>query len=415
MPRSLARRLGAIRPSATIEVNARAQELRSRGVDVYSFGVGEPDFEPPAFVLEAAKKAIDKGASKYTAVTGIAPLKEAICAATLRARGWSPAPEQVCVSTGAKQALFNLALALFDPGDEVIIPSPCWVSYPEQVRLVGGTPILVPTQEASGWRMSADDLAGALTPATKAVILCTPSNPTGAAYPEAAMRGLLDVLRKHDAWLIVDEIYAELVYDAFKHVSAAKLAPDMKDRIVIVDGVSKTYAMTGWRIGWSISPPDLARALDMVQGQSTTNAAAVAQYAALAALTGPQEEVARMRETFGRRRDVMVSGLNTIPGIRCRTPEGAFYAFADCRGLYGIDYNGSPILTDGALAKWMLERAHVAAVPGDAFSAPGYVRFSYATSEDRIKAGLASLRAAVEGDMSKRAVQDISTRTTAVP
>jgi len=398
MARSFASRLKVVAPSATLEVAARAAEMRARGIDVFAFGVGEPDFEPPAFVLDAAKKAIDKGASKYTAVTGIATLKEAVCAATGRSRGWSPSPSQVCISVGAKHALFNLALALYEEGDEVIIPAPCWVSYPEQVRMMGANPVLLPTTEESGWRVSPEDLARTLTPRTKAVILCTPSNPTGAAYPEAALRALLDVLRTHDCWIIVDEIYAELVYDGFKHVSVAKIAPDLADRIIIVDGVSKTYAMTGWRIGWSITPPSLAKALDVVQGQSTTNAAAVSQYAAIAALSGPQEEVERMRLAFSSRRDVMVAGLNDIPGIRCRTPEGAFYAFADCRGLYNnerIVHGGKPITDDDSLMRWMIERAHVAAVPGAAFAMPGYFRFSYATNEERIRAGLASLRAAV--------------------
>jgi aspartate aminotransferase len=402
MARPLAARLNAVAPSATLEVSARAAEMRSRGIDVFPFGVGEPDFEPPSFVLEAAKKAIEKGASKYTPVTGIPALKEAICAATTRRRGWAPTPGQVCVTVGAKHALFNLALALYEEGDEVVIPSPCWVSYPEQVRIVGATPVLLPTTEASAWRATPEDLARTLTKRTKAVILCSPSNPTGAAYPESALRGLLDVLRGHDCWIVVDEIYAELVYDGFRHVSIAKLAPDLADRIVIVDGVSKTYAMTGWRIGWSITPAPLARALDIVQGQSTTNAAAVAQLAAVAALNGPQEEVERMRQTFERRRDAMVAGLNAIPGIRCRMPEGAFYAFADCRGLYGIEHAGQPVTDDQQLMRWMLDRAHVAAVPGSAFAAPGYLRFSYATSEERIHAGLVALRAAVEG--AKRAV-----------
>ena len=245
--------------------------------------------------------------------------------------------------------------------------------------------------------MSPEALAKALTPRTKAVILCTPSNPTGAAYAEAELRALVDVLRKHDCWLIVDEIYAELVYDGFKHVSVAQLAPDLRAiASIIVDGVSKTYAMTGWRIGWSIAPERLAKALDIVQGQSTTNATAIAQHAAVAALTGPQDEVERMRAAFEKRRDVMVEGLNSIPGVRCRMPEGAFYAFADCRGaLRHRHCKGKPIATDEDVAFFLLDEAHVAAVPGGAFGAPGYVRFSYATSEERIEAGLESMRRAI--------------------
>jgi aspartate aminotransferase len=377
-------------------MNARVIDLRAKGVDVFGFGVGEPDFEPPPYVLEAAKRAIDAGCSKYTAVSGIPALKQAICEATERMRGWKPKPENVCVSVGAKHALFNLAVALYEPGDEVIIPKPYWVSYPEQVRMMGATPVLVDTREEDGWKLSAERLERALTPATKAVILCTPSNPTGAAYTEAETRALVDVLRKHDCWLIVDEIYAELVYDGFRFVSAAKIAPDLLDRIVIVDGVAKTYAMTGWRIGWTLAPPALTKALDMVQGQSTSNATAVAQYAAVAALKGSPEEFERTRLMFQKRRDTMVSGLESISGVQCRTPEGAFYAFADVRGLYGLDWNGKTIETDEDVVFWLLDKAHVAAVPGSGFGAPGYVRFSYASSEERIAAGLAAMRKVVD-------------------
>lgn len=395
MSLAFAQRLSAVSPSVTLAMNARAAELRSKGLDIFAFGVGEPDFEPPAHVLAAAKAAIDSGASKYTAVTGIAPLKKAICEASARSRGFAPKPEQVTVTVGAKHALFNLAIALYEPGDEVIIPKPFWVSYPEQVRMMGAEPVLVDTEEANGWRLTPEALEKAITPKTKAVILCTPSNPSGAAYPEADMRALLDVLRKHHIWLIVDEIYAELVYDGFKHVSAAELAPDMLDRIVVVDGVSKTYAMTGWRIGWSIAPVSLAKVLDVVQGQSTTNATAVAQHAALAALTGPQDAIAAIRERFDGRRKAMVAGLNAIPGIQCRMPEGAFYAFADCRGLLGKKHGDKVLATDEDLAFFFLDAAHCATVPGGAFGAPGYVRFSYALAEERIAAGLASIASAV--------------------
>jgi aspartate aminotransferase len=395
VPNGFAKRLSVVVPSVTLAVNAKATALRAQGVDVFGFGVGEPDFDPPATVLEAAKRAIDGGAHKYTAVTGIPALKQAICDDHARRRGKRVTPSNVCVSVGAKQALFNVALALYEPGDEVVIPTPCWVSYPEQVRLAGAEPILLPTREEDDWLVSGDALARAIGPRTKAVILCTPSNPTGAAYPEARMREVVSALRKSDCWIIVDEIYAELVYDGFRHVSVASIAPDLAARTIIVDGVSKTYAMTGWRIGWAIAPPSLVDALDLVQGQSTSNAAAVAQHAALAALTGPQDTVEAMRSKFERRRDVMVSGLNDVPGVRCRTPEGAFYAFADCRGLYGIEHDGGPITNDDAVAFFLLERAHVAAVPGEAFGAPGYVRFSYATSEERIKGGIESMRRAI--------------------
>ncbi len=376
-------------------MNARAAELRAKGVDVYSFGVGEPDFEPPPFVLEAAKRAIDAGASKYTAVSGIAPLREAVCE-KLATRGVTATPDQVVVGVGAKHALFNVALALYEPGDEVVIPTPAWVSYPEQVRMMGATPILVHSGEDEGFRISPAKLAAALTPKTKAVILCTPSNPTGAAYDGAQMSALLDVLRKHDCFIVVDEIYADLVYDGFVHVSAGKLGADLRDRIILIDGVAKSYAMTGWRIGWAVAPKPLAKALDTIQGQSTTNATAVAQHAAVAALRGPQDAVAAMRAKFEKRRDVMVRGLNALPGVKCRKPEGAFYAFADCSSLYGLVHDGKKIESDTDIAMFFLAAAHVATVPGGPFGAPGYLRFSYATNEERIEAGLASIRKAID-------------------
>jgi aspartate aminotransferase len=400
--RTFASRLSAVAPSITLAMNARALEMKSRGFDVFAFGVGEPDFEPPEHVREAAKRAIDAGCSKYTAVTGIPALKEAICDATERMRGWRPKNENVCVSVGAKHALFNLALALYEPGDEVVIPKPYWVSYPEQVRIVGAVPVLVDTREEDGWKLSPAELERALTPRTKAIILCSPSNPTGIAYSKEETEALLNVVRKHDCWLIVDEIYGELVYDGLQFVSAAKIAPDLRDRLIVVDGVSKTFAMTGWRIGWALAPAPLIKALDVVQGQSTTNPTAVAQHASIAALQGPIDDFARIRGEFQKRRDVMVAGLNSIAGIKCRTPEGAFYAFADCRGLRGLDWNGKALDTDEDIAFWLLDKAHVAAVPGGGFGAPGYLRFSYAASEPRIAAGIAAIRAVVDAARQKR-------------
>lgn len=396
MPSSFARRLDVVQPSVTLAMNQKAADLRAKGADVFAFGVGEPDFEPPAFVLDAARAAMEKGVSKYTPVSGIPALKQAICARTSEVRGWTPKPSQVTVSVGAKHVLFNLALALYEPGDEVVIPAPYWVSYPEQVKLVGATPVFVETTEEAGFKMSPQAFEKALSPKTKAVILCSPSNPTGSAYTESELKAIVDVWKKTDSWLIVDEIYADIVYDGFKHVSAARLAGDAAERVIIVDGVSKTYAMTGWRIGWSITPEKLAKALDTVQGQSTTNATAIAQHAAVAALTGPQDAVEKMRKQFEARRAVMVEGLRSIPGVKCRMPEGAFYAFADCRSLYGVPFKGKPIASDEDVAFFMLEEAHVAAVPGGAFGAPGYVRFSYATNEERIRGGIAAIKAAVE-------------------
>jgi aspartate aminotransferase len=400
MPTRLARRLDVVQPSATLAVSARAAALRAQGKTVYPFGVGEPDFDTPAHVREAAKLALDKGQTRYTAVSGTPELRKAIAEDSQKRRGVACKPEQVVVGVGAKHVLFNLALALYEPGDEVIIPAPYWVSYPEQVRLAGAEPVIVETTEESGFRMSPAQLEKALTAKTKAVILCTPSNPTGSAYAESDLRALVEVMAKHDAWLIVDEIYASLVYDGFKSVSALTLASEAnRDRIIVVDGVSKTYAMTGWRIGWSITPAPLAKSIDIVQGQSTTNPAAVAQAAAIAAITGPQESVEAMRVRFEKRRDLMVDRLRAIPGVKCRKPEGAFYAFADFRALLGLPSThaaSGKLADDMEIAKFLLEEAGCAAVPGSAFGAPGYLRFSYATSEENIENGLAAAKAAVE-------------------
>jgi aspartate aminotransferase len=395
MPKSLARRLDAVAPSATLAMTARAAELKAAGRKIYTFGVGEPDFETPKSIQAAAMRALPT-ASHYTAVTGTLALRQAICTATERDRGWRTTPDRVVVAVGAKHALFNLAMVLLDPGDEVVIPAPYWVSYPEQVRLFEGVPKIVETRVEDGWRMSPDALASAIGPKTKAIVLCTPSNPTGGAYSADDLRALLPVLKRTDAWIITDEIYGDLVYDGFEHVSLAKLAPELADRLIVVDGVSKTYAMTGWRIGWSISPPEIAKALAKVQSQSTTNPTAVAQAAAEAALLGPRDDLRHMCEIFGARRRRMIDGLNAIPGIHCELPRGAFYAFTDVRGLYGIRHAGRVIASDEDVTLWQLDVCGIAAVAGTPFGAPGYVRFTYAASEQVIDEALAALKNAVE-------------------
>jgi aspartate aminotransferase len=395
MTLDLARRMGAIAPSATLAMAAEAAKLAAQGIAVHSFSVGEPDFPTPAHVVEAAKRALDAGATRYTAVTGTPDLKAAIVEATERDRGWRPTPDQIVVSCGAKHALFNVASALYEEGDEIIVPAPYWVSYPEQVRLLGATPVIAETREDEGFRLRPEVLASLITPRTKAIILCTPSNPTGSAYDRAALVALAEVLRNHPIWIVVDEIYGDLVYGGFEHVSLATIAPDLRDRLVVIDGVSKTYAMTGWRIGWSITPAKLANAIGTLQGQSTTNPAAVAQAAAAAALRGPRDTLIAMRDAFEKRRDRMVAGLAALPGVRCRKPEGAFYAMADVRGLYGLDVGDHTLANDLDVAMWFLRDAHVASVAGTPFGAPGYVRFSYACSEAQIDAGLTALREAL--------------------
>lgn len=397
MSTRLAKRLDAVAPSATLAMAAKAQKLRAAGHKVFSFSVGEPDFPTPAHVVAAAQEALGKGGVfHYTAVTGTPDLKAAIVEAAARDRGYRTSADRIVVSVGAKHALFNIAVALFEPGDEVVIPAPYWVSYPEQVRMMGATPVIVETTEADGFRLRPDALAGAMSKRTKAVILNTPSNPTGAAYAEADLAALAEVLRGHEAYVVVDEIYADLVYDGFQHVSLARLAPELSDRLIVVDGVSKTYAMTGWRIGWSIAPKEVTDAIATVQGQSTTNPTAVAQVAAAAALRGPRDSIVAMRDAFARRRTLMVEGLRSIPGVSCRMPEGAFYAFADVRGLYGLPNAGRKLATDDDVATWLLDEVRVVSVAGTPFGAPGYIRFSYACSDEDIRDGIGAVRQLVE-------------------
>ena len=394
MPLPLAKRLQRIAPSATLAMTARAREVAASGRRVFTFGVGEPDFETPATIQKAAVAAVAR-ASHYTPVGGTPSLKEAICFATERDRGWRPEASGVTVSVGAKHALFNLALVLCDSGDELVVPAPYWVSYPAQWQLLGGVPVVVETQAENNWLMDPAALRLALSKKTKAILLCTPSNPTGAAYDRDALLSLANVLRESDAYIIVDEIYGELTYDGFEHHSLAKLAPDLRDRLIVIDGVSKTYAMTGWRVGWSLAPTKIAKALQKIQGQSTTNPTAVAQAAAEAALLGDRDEIRTMRDAFSKRRKRMVEGLNAIEGIKCGTPKGAFYAFPDVRGLYGIVHNGKKLASDEDVAMWQLDTCGIAAVPGSAFGAPGYLRFTYASAETVIDEALAALKKAV--------------------
>jgi aspartate aminotransferase len=385
----LAKRLGVIQPSATVAISQRARELRAQGVDVLSFSVGEPDFDTPAHIREAAKAAIDRGVGKYTAVRGIPELLEAICADSRARRGGvAHTPKEVVVSVGAKHVLFNLALALFEEGDQVIIPAPYWVSYPEQVRIAGAEPVVVQTSADEGFVLSPERLKAAITDRTRALILCSPSNPTGAAYTADQLRALADVAATHNFWIIVDEIYGRLVYDGFDQRSLVEVAPELKDRIIIVDGVSKTFAMTGWRVGWMLGPEQVAKACDTIQSQATTNPASVAQHAALAALTGPQEPMEEMRRAFEERRNLIVQGLNALDGVSCRVPEGAFYAFASVQGLIGRKAGDTALADDVAVARFLLEEARCAVVPGTPFGAPGFVRISYAASTEQIREGL---------------------------
>lgn len=396
-PPAFAHRMQSTAPSATAEVFKRVAELRAQGVQVVSLAVGEPDFEPPPHVKEAAQRAAAVGPFGYTQVSGLLALREAICERSEQRRGVVHAPNEVVVSAGAKHSLFNLALALYEQGDEVLIPTPSWVSYAEQVRLCGATPVLLPCSEADGFLLTPDALARAITPKTKALVLCSPSNPTGAAYGESQLRALAAVLAQHSVWVIVDEIYAELFYDGFVAPSLLSVAPELRERTVIVDGVSKSYAMTGYRVGWMLAPAAIARACETVQSQATTSIATVAQLAAIAALRGDQACVREMREVYAQRRERMVSGLSAIPGVRCAKAPGAFYAFADVRALMGRKLGEAVIADDVDFARVLLERERVAVVPGSAFHGPGYVRLSYAASLADIEAALARLASFVAG------------------
>ena len=390
----LASRVRSMPPSATLAITQRAAELTAAGADVIGFGVGQPDFVTPRHILDAARDALEKS-SGYTAVGGIKPLLEAIRDESLRRRTIAHETNEIVVSVGAKHTLFNLAQVLFEPGDEVIIPAPYWVSYPAQVEFVEGIAKTVATREEDGFRLTPDALRGAVTDRTRALILCSPSNPTGSAYGRAHLEELAGALREGEYWIILDEIYGELVYDGFQQHSLLEVAPDLRDRIIIVDGVSKTYAMTGWRIGWALAPRHVAKAVEKIQGQSTTNPAAIAQYAAVAALRGDKGPVAEMVASFAGRRRVIVDGLNAIDGISCREPEGAFYAFPNVSGLVGRSSDGKVLEDDMAIGTWLLEKAGCALVPGTAFGAPGFVRMSYATSMANIEKGLARISAAV--------------------
>ncbi len=396
-PPALARRLDIIEESATVAITDRARALRAAGKDVLSFSVGEPDFEPPAHVVEAAAAALRDGrATRYTAARGIPELRAAICEDSARRRGGvRHRPEDVVVSAGAKHALFNLALALFEPGDEVVVPSPHWVSYPDQAKLAGATPVFVPTTAATGYKMPPEALAAALSPKTKAVVLCTPSNPTGAAYAPAELEALAAVLAGHRCWILVDEIYGQLVYGGFEQRSILDVAPALRDRIVVVDGVSKSYAMTGYRIGWILAPAHVAKACEKIQAQSTTNPAAVSQWAALAALTGPEEPIEAMRRAFEARRAHVLARVRAMPGLSCTAPEGAFYVFPDVTALVGKRAGDHVVTDDVALCAYLLDAAGVALVPGAAFGAPGHVRMSYAASMETLDAGLDRIAAAL--------------------
>ncbi|KFE69957.1 pyridoxal phosphate-dependent aminotransferase [Hyalangium minutum] len=387
----LAQRIKAIKPSPTLALNARAKALAAQGVDVAGFVAGEPDFDTPEFIKQAAIDSLKAGFTKYTPTAGIPELREAICAKLQRDNQLTYAPDQVLVSVGAKHSLYNIFQALLNEGDEVIIFTPYWVSYPDMVMLAGGKPVILQTQEENGYAPDPEALKRALTPRTRAVIINSPSNPTGAVYSRAALEGIAAAVKDHDCLIVSDDIYEKLLYQG-QFLNIANVAPELFPRLVVVNGMSKAYSMTGWRLGYAAGPKPLIAGMQMIQDQSTSNPNSITQKAGVAALKGPTEFLTKMVDEFRARRELIVSGLNALDGVKCRTPEGAFYVFPDVRGLLQRQYKGAPLGTSSRISEALLDDFRVAVMPGAPFGAEGYLRLSFATSREVIQKGLSRMK-----------------------
>jgi aspartate aminotransferase len=375
-------------PSPTLRITARAKALQAQGIDVVGFGAGEPDFDTPEHIKAAAIEALQKGFTKYTPSSGIDPLRAAICQKLQRENGLAYQPNQIIVSAGAKHSIYNLFQATLDPGDEVIIPIPYWVSYPEQVKLAGGVPVFVNAPEADGFKVKAEAIAAAVTPRTRMVVVNSPSNPSGAVIDAAELEAIAALAVERDIYLLSDEIYEHLTYGR-SHLSIAAFGPEVQRRTFVINGFSKAYSMTGWRLGWLAGDAEVVAAMGRIQDQSTSNPTSFAQAGAVVALTGPQECVSEMRAAFQQRRDVIVSRLNAIPGVSCALPEGAFYVLPNIGGLTGGKFPDSD-----ALSEYLLAEARIAVVPGSGFGVPNNIRLSYATSLELIHKGLDRLETA---------------------
>jgi aspartate/methionine/tyrosine aminotransferase len=385
----ISRRVAAIAPSATLAVDAKAKALRAAGEPVIGFGAGEPDFPTPPAVVEAAAEACrDPRNHKYSPTPGLPELREAIAEKTRRDSGYEVDASQVLVTNGGKHAVYNAILAVVDEGDEVLLPAPYWTTYPEPIRLAGGVPVVLHTDESTGFKVTVDQLEAARTPRTKAVVFVSPSNPTGTVYPPAAVKAIGEWAAEHGIWVLTDEIYEHLTFGTHVFSSVPVMAPETVDRCIVLNGVAKTYAMTGWRVGWMIAPPDVISAASNLQSHSTSNVSNVSQRAALAAVSGDLSAVSTMREAFARRGATMHTMLNEIPGVTCIEPEGAFYAFPNFGGVLGRDIDGIRPATTTELAELILEKAKVAIVPGEAFDAPGYARLSFALGDDDLVEGI---------------------------
>ena len=389
-------RIAAIAESATLVVDAKAKSMKAAGRPVIGFGAGEPDFPTPDYIVEAAvKAAAEPRFHHYTPVGGLPELREAIVAKTARDSGYQVSAEQVLVTNGGKQAVYEAFATLLDPGDEVLVVAPYWTTYPEAIVLAGGVPVQVLTDETSGYRAGVEQFEAARTARTKVLLFVSPSNPTGAVYRPSQVAEIGHWAAEHDLWVVTDEIYEHLVYGDAEHVSIATAAPELGDKVVVLNGVAKTYAMTGWRVGWLIGAPDVVKGALNLQSHATSNVANVSQAAALAALTGDLSAVARMRSAFDHRRQTMVKLLNDIPGIVCPTPEGAFYAYPSVKGLLGRPLHGRTASSSAELADLILDEVEVAIVPGEAFGTPGYVRLSYALGDADLAEGIGRIAALV--------------------
>ena len=391
----LSQRAKAIKPSPTLAIDAKAKALKAQGVDVIGFGVGEPDFDTPQNIKDVAIKAIEMGFTKYCPVGGTDDLKDAIIEKLKKDNGLSYERGEIIVSCGAKHSLYNIAMTVLEKGDEVIIPAPYWVSYPDIVALADAKPVIVNTSEKNGFKMTAEEFRKAITPETKAVIINSPSNPTGSSYSRKELEGIAEVAVEKKILIISDDIYEKLVYDGFEFISIASISKEVKDLTVVVNGVSKAYAMTGWRIGYAAAAKEIITAMTNIQSQSTSNPNSIAMKASTEALVGPQGAVNAMVGEFDKRRVYMVERLNRIKGITCLRPSGAFYAFPNVTGLLGKNFNGKLIETSSDMATLLLDEVKVALVPGSAFGAEGFLRLSYATSMEKIKEGMDRVEKAV--------------------
>lgn len=392
----LSRRVQRIKPSPTLAIDTKAKKMIAEGVDVVSFGAGEPDFDTPEPIKEAAIRALRAGKTKYTPVGGIPELKKAIIEKLKRDNGLAYTPEEVIVSVGGKHALYNVAQALFEEGDEVIIPAPYWVSYPDQVLLNDATPVIVPTEEKDGFCVRPEVLEKAITKKTRAFILNSPSNPTGGAYPREKLQAIAEVLVRHGVLCVSDEIYEKIVYDGFQFVSIASLNERIRELTVTVNGASKVYSMTGWRMGYAAGPREIIQAMTKIQSQVTTNINSATQWASVEALNGPQEFLKGWVEEFRKRRDFIITRFNAIPGVTCFKPQGAFYVFPNISAYLGKKHNGKTIARSDDLADYLLDETRVAVVAGSGFGAEGYIRLSYATSMEKIERGMDRIEKALK-------------------